>query len=396
VSTASAGANPEIIEPVEASQSLLGGVKRRLVFIDALRALAIIAVFYVHGRAFWVSSDDAHGLSLILDRIAAQGSAGVDLFIVLSGFCMAYPLTRGGHGLLATVGPLRFLKRRAIRLFPAYYTTLVLLVIMLQFPSTQRLLVDRTITGTDVIATALFVQPFDNSTLSAINGPLWSISLEVCLYLLFPLTLWLLRRFGWIPLIVVSVVAGVVWLTFAVHLEEGAAVYWLPGHYFEFVLGMAVAFLVCNPRPRQTFIAALAFPISIAVGGAGTIVAYDAARVLGWGAASAALTLLAARSDRNAATRNLVRLMAPLGVVSYSFYLLHQPAILLAAPWVQQLDVPPIFLYPVMIPIGLLIMGGLAWLFYRAVERPFLLSGGMRDAIRPARGTPVPFAALRG
>src|SRR5690349_16436976 len=79
----------------DASWTRVGSGKRRLDFIDVLRAVAVFAVFSLHIRGYWVDpGTDPTGVAFVFDRIAAQGAAGVDLFVVLSGFCMMYPLIR--------------------------------------------------------------------------------------------------------------------------------------------------------------------------------------------------------------------------------------------------------------------------------------------------------------
>ena len=364
--------------------------KLRLDFVDVLRALAVTGVFALHARAYWVAPVEGVSVAFVLDRVVAQGAAGVDLFIVLSGFCMTYPLLRGRlHG-IATVDPLRFYKRRAIRLLPAYYAALALVLALEQVPVLRERMVAGPPDLQAVVAHVLLVQPFHSDTIGAINGPLWSISLEVTLYLVFPLVLALLVRYGWLVITVGSVCLALSWFLLAEVVDRtlpgnpwlSEMTYWLPAHHFEFVLGMLAAEMVCRPRSHQTLICGLAILPLAAIGSLGTIADLDVARTFGWGLAAFALTVaMSGVADRRHFQR-VVPVFAKLGLVSYSFYLLHQPAILLVAPEVRGLGLSAVALYLLGVPIGIVLMATCAWAFFRAAERPFLLAGGMRDAIR--------------
>jgi peptidoglycan/LPS O-acetylase OafA/YrhL len=90
--------------------------------LDTLRAVAVlwVVLYHLHGAKLTPPLPDA------LERFAALGSAGVDLFFVLSGYLI------GGIVLaeLETTGTLRarhFWWRRWLRTLPAYYATLALI-----------------------------------------------------------------------------------------------------------------------------------------------------------------------------------------------------------------------------------------------------------------------------
>lgn len=85
----------------------MNSVPGRIVGVDALRALAALAVFLCHLVAYWQLTD----LPFRLPELFATGAHGVDLFIVLSGFVLGLPSFHASR-------PLRtrnFLARRAFR-----------------------------------------------------------------------------------------------------------------------------------------------------------------------------------------------------------------------------------------------------------------------------------------
>ena len=64
-----------------------------------------------------------------------------------------------------------------------------------------------------------------------------------------------------------------------------------------------------------------------------------------------------------------------LGTISYSFYLLHQPVILLLSGWGHNLGLGLIPLFVVALATSGTLTVAVATAFYRGVERPFLVRG---------------------
>ena len=89
----------------------------RVDYLDGIRAIAIAAVLALHWLSWY--SPFFHG-----------GSIGVDIFFVLSGFIITTMLWRAPVPTTLLAGWWPFVKRRAIRLFPALLG-LVLLGIVL-------------------------------------------------------------------------------------------------------------------------------------------------------------------------------------------------------------------------------------------------------------------------
>ena len=62
--------------------------KHRIGYIDGLRAVAVLSVVACHCASIYPADFTQHP---ILWRTLLAGKHGVDLFFVLSGFCLAYP-----------------------------------------------------------------------------------------------------------------------------------------------------------------------------------------------------------------------------------------------------------------------------------------------------------------
>jgi len=140
--------------------------------LDAIRGIAILGVLFYHG--FYWSRDLSlyNGWQRTFLKAMAVGQYGVDLFFVLSGFLITGILlnTRERKDYYK-----RFYLRRALRILPAYYFTLLILVVF-------------KITSTGFLWMSLLY----SSNLSMLFGismsytVLWSLAVEEHFYLVWP------------------------------------------------------------------------------------------------------------------------------------------------------------------------------------------------------------------
>ena len=170
-----------------------------IAFLDGLRALAALFVVLTHCVAY--VQPQGVPLPSWLRAVAVLTTFGhyaVDVFIVLSGFCLALPVVRG-NGQLAG-GALSFFGKRARRILPPYFFTLALslLLIWLAIGRSTGTLWDTCLPADDkgVLTHLFLVQDLARGENSKINYPLWSISVEWRIYFLFPLLVALRRRWG--------------------------------------------------------------------------------------------------------------------------------------------------------------------------------------------------------
>jgi exopolysaccharide production protein ExoZ len=179
---------------------LRGGKTGRLVSMEGLRGLAILLVFLCHYYDIvWrdlPSQSDA--FSLMGRILMAIGGSGVDLFFVLSGFLIYGAVRRPRLDIL------RFLRRRALRIYPAFLTVLLFYLAISPFlhqiaPSPTRY-VNR-ITG--AFADRIFYV-FENILflpgvlpVAPIMNVAWSLSYEWAFYLFLPLFVRSFRIYEW-------------------------------------------------------------------------------------------------------------------------------------------------------------------------------------------------------
>lgn len=352
--------------------------------VDALRGLAAIAVFVCHIGGYWGFLE----LPGKLPQLVATGAHGVDVFIVVSGFCLALPLA--GHRRALRVP--QFYGRRAWRILPPYYVALAIAAVLALVPATWHLTVARQASVGDVLLHLVTGQAWVPGEVGTINGSLWSVALEVQLYLLFPLLVLAWRRWGIVPVLVGAVALDLVWRG-AGALGGPAPIgsdLVVPARLDQFVAGMACAVAIRAGFTWSVRRGVVVFAVTtLAALGTSTL---DLGVLTGvaWAAAgSSAVLLLAGPLGRALGGTALDRL----GARSFSFYLLHQPVLLLAAP--------AIALLPGGTPVRLVLGGLLAFgvtvavaeALYRGVELPSHHAGRRRFPLTVVRAPATVAAA---
>jgi peptidoglycan/LPS O-acetylase OafA/YrhL len=342
--------------------------------IDALRALAVLAVFFYHAKVSWMPG----------------GFLGVDVFFVISGYLITSLLLRefrsGGAVHLG-----RFWLRRALRLLPAVGVLIAVTMIAAAILEPDRIDAFRD----DAVASLFYfanwhfiyghVSYFEQFQAPSLFTHLWSLSVEEQFYLFWPLVFAAgMKLFGRGRLLL-GVLAGALgsvvlaWILFDPGADASRVYYGTDTHAVGLLLGVALA-LVWSPielRRRRT--GPMVGPILDAVGVLALaylvlsfvhVHDYDLALWHGgylWLAIVTAL-LVAVLVHPAARLGNLLG-QAPilwLGLRSYSFYLWHWPVLALTRPGID-VDLPR----GVLIPLQLIFVLVLADLSYRFVELPF-------------------------
>ena len=333
-----------------------------------------------------------------VDRYAPLGSMGVRLFFVLSGFLITRTLLQWRD----TPGRYRiFYGRRALRVVPLYYATLILVFVVLpglggpQVPASD-------LAWSGQWPLWLFVSnwtaPFGFGA-----GPVphfWSLAVEEQFYLLWPLVVYrcdrgsLVRACAWVVL--VALASRVV----LIHLSAP----WPMSYMFTvtrmdaLAMGSAVAAWLQDPgalsrllksRWRLTMAGAVVGLLTVVLGVRKLVPAY--AIVLTYSmyalAFSALLVAAIAMDSRHPAEARGVRAapwhrflrsraMRAIGRYSYAMYVLHVPvAALLAQPLMQRLNGGA----PATVPVALAYVAVLssvtfvaAWASYHLFEKHFL------------------------
>lgn len=327
--------------------------------VDGLRAVAVIPVILFHA-----------GLPQF-----SGGYVGVDVFFVISGYLITMIITR--ELIEERFSLLRFYERRARRILPALF-----LVMGVCLPFAWLLLYPGQMKdfGQNIFATSLFSSNIllwlKNSYFSpaAEMNPLlhtWSLAVEEQYYVLFPLLLMLLWRWGKpaLPVVLVALLAvsllGSAW---AATSAAKAGFYLIHFRGWELLLGSMCAFLAPRLRARSgiddMFGAAGLALILVAVFTFDTKTPFPGLLAL-VPTMGAVLVILFSREESLVGRLLGGKCLVPIGLLSYSAYLWHQPAFAFYRHYHLGNPAPEIMLL-----IGLLSLA-LAWLSWRLVERPF-------------------------
>lgn len=193
--------------------------------IQILRAFAVIFVVLFHLEIAGIQS----------------GFLGVDVFFVVSGFLMAILYKPGETK--------KFFERRAKRLLPAYFATVILTLIAAIFivlPSEQEAVL------TQSIYSVFFANNFgfwlQNSYFSKSDFKpllhLWSLGVEIQFYLVVPLLVFFFRKSKFfLPIVLAGSLLSCI---FILGLAPQTSFFMMPLRVWEFLIGFVVAYYLTN------------------------------------------------------------------------------------------------------------------------------------------------------
>ncbi len=381
---------------------------RRLVSIDFLRGLAVLAVVISHSPYSLGVHDPRQeptpATPAWYNLLSSYGVYGVQLFLVISGFCIHMPWARSAG---ARVSFLSFWRRRLRRLYPPYFVAVLCSFGLLAayygfvgarpnptwaglfgYASPAALLVD-------VVVLALLCQNFTNASSRVVNGPFWSLALEEQLYMLYFPLVRARRERGWGLALPLTLGASLVWnlvgfLAFARYPD-----WWLrvgPSRWFEWSLGaLAVEAhlgMVVIPRvfrSRAFLLALMAFAVALVPASGLGLEPWGAAVIRDPVFGLAFFTLihqcvLWEGAGFGAASR-VVDAIARVGVWSYAIYLIHAPLL----PAVKHVLLRVGVEHPVLVVaarIALSLCAG--YVFHRLVEVRFMNPPSTAEAPKTA------------
>jgi peptidoglycan/LPS O-acetylase OafA/YrhL len=342
-------------------------LRDRLGFIEGLRGLAIGVVLVFHA-GIWASVTGRPS------QVLGFGHAGVDLFFVISGFCMMWPNLH--HGSVRPIDAPRFYMRRALRIAPPYWVAVAIAVgasalmwvaggrsswshgksMQSVFPTSTPHLVENL--ATHATFTFGFLPAFSRS----IDGAFWSLSTEWQFYVLLPVLIVVARRWSVPAVVAVTAVVPALWVLGlqAVYPRalKSVGTDLIAFRLVEFGIGMLAAWLLSSHR-RVPLIRTLVV-VGLVVGG--VIDHYVNWLSYGWAVGFGALVMGCATVPalRRCAEWEPLRW---LGRVSFSTYLIHGTVFLLLAVVMTRLrpsvEVRTAVMFLIGIPLGVLVATGL-------------------------------------
>ncbi len=370
-----------------------------LAYLDSLRGLAALYIVLHHATLqinFSENNPNIFVKSFVYVTMNGfqYGHYAVDLFIVLSGFCLMLPVIRNDGEIKG--GAINFFKKRVRRILPPYYLamglSLLLIFTLIGNKTGTHWDASLPVTSHDIIAHLLLIQDLFREMNAKINHAFWSISVEWRIYFLFPILILLWRRFGAVKvaastLTLSSLLYFVLYLiahfvpSFAINLSPWGS---CPHYIGLFALGMLSAEIAYSsqstfPHLRKN----LPWKMMALIAAAASLIIYDTAIHSGYlwvvadliaGVGFACLLIVSSFAQTSWLTNLLTwKPLVFIGGFAYSLYLVHAPLLQVISQYLlDPLGLTNWMALLVMFVVGTPIVVGFSYLFFVLFERPFL------------------------
>ncbi len=355
--------------------------KGHLAFLDLARGIAVLGVFIFHTldpvlhrhevawKGLWRSLPLS--ASELFFTLASFGKYGVAIFFVISGFCiqLSYAKSKEKHWF-------PFFIRRSFRILPTYWFWLGIFTCLTLALSWQAGLTP--ISFKNIGMHGLLLQNFRESIVYSINPSFWSLAVEVQLYLLFPVLIYIIAKWGWqlsLAFILLIEIGFRFWASCdGVDMKPGeffTLSYWWSwciGAYvadryvlgqnlilkkipFFFCLGLVLLTWAWEPMSHFLF----------------TMVAFSTAV---WLSHQLSFSNPAQNQSKASALNLISKPLTTLGLCSYSFYLMHQPVLMLLARGFEDFQIQDITVRFAWCSFYAMLNLGFSLCSYRWIEMP--------------------------
>ena len=356
--------------------SLIKSAKSRFASIDGLRGLACLFVVALHCYTLAGEFPTPFSFDKIFCNIAYSG---VDLFFLLSGFCLAYPiLKRGG----TRFNWRSYIWKRASRIFPPYWCTLIICLFVSKIIYIFNVpLLSNTPSLTWNVPPSQFFQYLLLIRSNEFILSSWTLPLEWRWYFILPAFLFLLVRLSSLYAIMLSILISILCVPVLqspnVPLRISLVLTQMPIYLPTFVAGLWVADLIIKKRKSELELIFVKHSHWFLL--ASMIACYlenpkwnvPSTRVIAWMPIFFFLTISVIFNihfKRVFEWQPLVKT----GEFSYSLYLIHELPLKIAHTIEGHLNIPDDFkwlfyqflIFPCLIAIG--------YIFFKLVEEPLL------------------------
>jgi peptidoglycan/LPS O-acetylase OafA/YrhL len=352
-------------ETVEEPTSDAPSLREHRAYLDGVRG---VAALFVIGHHLWLQAKLPFTL---------YGHFAVDLFIVLSGFCLALPAAANDNRIPG--GIVKYFVRRALRILPPYYLCLFFSLLIVHHWSLENV-------SDAALRTHLFLihDAYKNYDL-AINSPLWTIAVEWRIYLAFPFLVLLSRFWGAAPTVFICALVSEIVYRLLQGTDINTDLHGVSPHYLTlFAMGILGANIVQGreqgwARGRAGWLWwPLVAGLTYLMLSAGTAPRSEA-RLWDYGVGLWAASLLVLVSIPAGKIVRYLFSLRPLvwcGAFGYSLYLMHMPVIraldqILRHNGMMPGDADPMTRFQILAGIGLPVILLVSGAFFLLCELPF-------------------------
>jgi peptidoglycan/LPS O-acetylase OafA/YrhL len=340
--------------------------------LDGLRALSILGVLWTH---VWYVSGLEYYNRLQHYPVLKMGAFGVDVFFGISGFLITTLLLRE-RSKNGRISLRDFYLRRSLRIWPLYYATLgiyVLLVIFLQRGTGRDRVFFHFLPGYLTFTYTWFA---GWAVSGAVFNFAWSLSVEEQFYVVWALVLRILR--GLLPTLVMFLM---IFLRLSVHfnilrnfilkdsllwrIAAGVSVPICLGAILAQILHSEKGFRILRPILGSKWAAPLWLLLLLA----SLVPRQPFWQMTQWFLVAAVVGSCVIREDNALAPFLRFRPLAYIGLVSYGMYLLNTLVLDVVNPVMNRIGLRhPLVKFPVFVAVTVLVAG----ISYRFFETPFL------------------------
>lgn len=236
--------------------------------IQITRLLAAMLVL-LHHAVYQITENRVPGVSHFVGNLGFDGSVGVDIFFVISGFIM---IVTSADRFGSSINALTFIKRRLVRIVPLYWIFTGLMVVATFMVSNALAHPDFSIS---YLLSSLFFIPSRNfqNMIQPVLLLGWTLNYEMMFYLVFATCMLLPAHVG-VPSIFVIIGSLALAGVFVAPSASAPLVFWTRPIIVEFLLGIVVGLVTLRGIELGVRLA-----IMLVVGGFGGL---WIASMLGW------------------------------------------------------------------------------------------------------------------
>ena len=356
----------------------------RIAPVDGLRAVAVLGVVWAHVWLFCgnqvLSLGKIGSINLDFNRAISMIGTGVDLFFVISGFCM-YLMYASKETQFTWSNYAKFLKNRWLRIAPAFYVSALVCAIGYFF-------VGKPFPWLDLLSDVSFTHIWFPNT-GSLAPPFWSLATEWHFYLFLPLFIWSAAHWGFWPVIAMAILGSMGCRTLVYTSPAAFAAIWtpqIPVRLVEFAWGMCIAWLYTRKiMPPKILCAEKGFLIAFGIAYIGRLLMISEVVKLAGSfgylcniVSEPVLTLGYSLMLWNVVLSSSIfqqwlshPLVQAIGRWSYSLYLWHWwPCVWISQLTIKQFGATPLTQHVALV-LSLIVMIPFSYLSYRWLEVPY-------------------------